>query len=291
MFRFPSVRPARAEKQAVSICPASMPVQRGRQTTCLSVQLQRPDSEFCDGRSIVCSGCATITRSRRPVRFGAGADSLVAWSGRMGRYAFRMEFHGADYAGWQRQDGQLSVQEVLETALARLEPVGPGATVAAGRTDSGVHAWGQVAHCDLSRDWEPRRLREALNAHLRDERVRVLDVAVVGGDFSARHSAVERTYVYRILSRRPAPTIEDGLVWHVRHDLDVEAMRQRCGTPRWKARFHHLPFGALPGRLAGQDTRFTRCGTSAAPERLRDRDHGKGAQLPSPPDPKRGRFT
>ena len=143
----------------------------------------------------------------------------------MGRYVFRMEYHGADYAGWQRQDGQLSVQEVLETALARLEPVGPGATVAAGRTDSGVHAWGQVAHCDLSRDWEPRRLREALNAHLRGERVRVLDVAVVGGEFSARHSAVERTYVYRILSRRPAPAIEDGLVWHVRHDLDVEAMR------------------------------------------------------------------
>ena len=143
----------------------------------------------------------------------------------MGRYALRMEYHGAGYAGWQRQDGQLSVQEVLETALSRLEPAGPTGTVAAGRTDSGVHAWGQVAHCDLSRNWEPLRLREALNAHLRGERVRVLEVAAVREDFSARHSAVERTYVYRILSRRPAPAIEDGLVWHVRHDLNVEAMR------------------------------------------------------------------
>ena len=136
-----------------------------------------------------------------------------------------MEYHGADYAGWQRQDGQLSVQEVLETALSGLEPAGPTGTVAAGRTDSGVHAWGQVVHCDLSRNWDPLRLREALNAHLRGERVRVLEVAAVGGDFSARHSAVERTYVYRILSRRPAPAIEDGLVWHVRHELDIEAMR------------------------------------------------------------------
>ena len=143
----------------------------------------------------------------------------------MGRYALRMEYHGADYAGWQRQDGQLSVQEVLETALSGLEPAGPTGTVAAGRTDSGVHAWGQVVHCDLSRNWDPLRLREALNAHLRGERVRVLEVAAVGGDFSTRHSAVERTYVYRILSRRPAPAIEDGLVWHVRHELDIEAMR------------------------------------------------------------------
>ncbi len=144
----------------------------------------------------------------------------------MNRYAFRIEYHGADYAGWQRQDGQISVQEVFERALSCLEPIGIAGTVAAGRTDSGVHARGQVAHCNLSRHWEPLRLREALNAHLRAERVRVLDVACVGGDFSARHSAVERVYVYRILSRRPPPAIEDGLVWHVRHDLNVDSMRR-----------------------------------------------------------------
>lgn len=143
----------------------------------------------------------------------------------MFRYAFRIEYNGTGYAGWQRQRGQKSVQETFETALSRLDPSATR-TVAAGRTDTGVHALGQVVHVDLDRYWDSFRLCEALNAHLRFEQVRVLDAVQVSGDFSSRHSACRRIYAYRILCRRAPPTIESGLVWHVRKSLDHELMRE-----------------------------------------------------------------
>ena len=87
-----------------------------------------------------------------------------------------IDYDGGPFNGWQRQaGGQLTVQGAIETALARLEP-GPHTIAAAGRTDSGVHATGQVAHCDLSKDWDPFRLASALNAHLRPHPVAVLGV-------------------------------------------------------------------------------------------------------------------
>jgi tRNA pseudouridine38-40 synthase len=84
----------------------------------------------------------------------------------MPRYALKVEYHGGPFAGWQRQSGQPSVQHAIEEALRRLEPEAPG-IAAAGRTDAGVHASGQVAHCDLAKDWDPFRLSEALNWHLK----------------------------------------------------------------------------------------------------------------------------
>ncbi len=140
------------------------------------------------------------------------------------RYAFKVEYDGAGFCGWQRQSGQLTVQEVLESAIARLEPQA-GRIVAAGRTDSGVHALGQVFHADLKREWDPFPLREALNAHLRPQKVSILAVASVEPGFSARHSALARIYHYRILNRRPPPTVASGFVWHLHRNLDVEAMR------------------------------------------------------------------
>jgi tRNA pseudouridine38-40 synthase len=146
----------------------------------------------------------------------------------MPRFAFRLEYHGSPFRGWQMQDGQPSVQQALEDALARLDPAAPR-TAAAGRTDTGVHATGQVAHADLSRDWDPGRLMEALNYHLRPHPVAVSACARVGGDFHARFSAVERRYTFRIVARR-APVVHDaGLVWQVRHTLDVDAMRAGAG--------------------------------------------------------------
>ena len=146
----------------------------------------------------------------------------------MPRFAFKLEYNGARYCGWQRQAGQKTVQGVVEAALHQLEPDGADLT-AAGRTDSGVHAWGQVAHADLAGEWDPLRLREALNAHLGKQRVGVLDVARVDHDFHARHSAVQRVYVYRILSRRAAPAVEHGLFWHRRYMLDKDAMQEAAG--------------------------------------------------------------
>ncbi|HBS48771.1 MAG TPA: tRNA pseudouridine(38-40) synthase TruA [Rhodobacteraceae bacterium] len=142
----------------------------------------------------------------------------------MPRYALKIEYHGAPFAGWQRQKDQPSVQGAVEAALARLEP-GPHSIAAAGRTDAGVHALAQVAQCDLAKDWEPFRLSEALNHHLKPAPVAVVAAARVDEDWHARFSAVERRYLFRILMRRAPATHEAGLVWQVPRDLDVGAMQ------------------------------------------------------------------
>jgi tRNA pseudouridine38-40 synthase len=142
----------------------------------------------------------------------------------MPRYALLVEYHGAPFAGWQRQTSQPSVQGAIEAALAKLEP-GPHAIAAAGRTDAGVHATGQVAHCDLSRDWDPFRLSEALNYHLKPEPIAILDCAIVADDWHARFDAVERRYLFRLIARRAPLTSEAGQMWRVNHDLDAAAMQ------------------------------------------------------------------
>ncbi|MFQ5623717.1 MAG: tRNA pseudouridine(38-40) synthase TruA [Paracoccaceae bacterium] len=143
----------------------------------------------------------------------------------MPRYALKLEYHGAPFAGWQRQKDHPSVQARLERALGRLDP-GEAVVTGAGRTDAGVHARGQVAHVDLENDWEPFRLSEALNHHLRPDPVAVLAVAKVGDDFHARFSATGRHYLYRLVRRRAPMALEKGLAWRVRHALDAGAMRE-----------------------------------------------------------------
>jgi tRNA pseudouridine38-40 synthase len=142
----------------------------------------------------------------------------------MPRYALKIEYHGGPFAGWQRQSGQPSVQAALEAALARLGAAAP-AVAAAGRTDAGVHATGQVAHCDLARDWDPFRLSEALNHHLRPLPVAVLAAARVDNAFHARFSARERRYTFRLVSRRAPMTHLAGLVWQVRQPLALAPMQ------------------------------------------------------------------
>ena len=142
----------------------------------------------------------------------------------MPRYALLVEYHGAPFAGWQRQKDQPSVQGAIEAALARLEPR-DHTIAAAGRTDAGVHATGQVAHCDLVRDWDPFRLSEALNYHLKPDPVAILSAARVADDWHARFDAVERQYLFRLISRRAPLTSEAGQMWRVNHALDLAAMQ------------------------------------------------------------------
>lgn len=106
----------------------------------------------------------------------------------MPRFALLIDYHGAPFAGWQAQATQPSVQGAVEAALAKLDPgFAAGERIAAaGRTDAGVHATGQVAHADLARDWDPFRLSEALNHHLRPAPVAILRAARVSDDFHAR---------------------------------------------------------------------------------------------------------
>lgn len=142
----------------------------------------------------------------------------------MPRYALQIEYDGRPFAGWQRQTDHPSVQGAVEAALSRIAS-GAQTIAAAGRTDAGVHARGQVAHCDMDRDWDPFRLSEALNYHLKPLPVAIRAAARVSDDWHARFSAVERRYLFRLLMRRGPATLEEGQVWQVKRPLDVAAMR------------------------------------------------------------------
>lgn len=141
----------------------------------------------------------------------------------MPRYKLTVEYDGTPFAGWQRQAHDLSVQQVLEEAILKMS----GETVAvqaAGRTDAGVHALGQVVSFDLSKDWDPFRIREALNFHTKPEPVAIISAEAVPDSFEARFSAVGRHYEYRILNRRARPALDEFRVWHCPMRLEAEPM-------------------------------------------------------------------
>jgi tRNA pseudouridine38-40 synthase len=141
----------------------------------------------------------------------------------MPRYRLTLEYDGRPYHGFQAQDGLPTVQEAVERAVKAF--CGQELRLhAAGRTDTGVHALGQVAHIDLEKDWPAATVRNALNAHLIQEAVVVLDAEVAQGDWHARFSATERRYLYRILNRWAPSALDKGRVWHVKKPLDAEAM-------------------------------------------------------------------
>jgi tRNA pseudouridine38-40 synthase len=142
----------------------------------------------------------------------------------MPRYRLTIEYDGGPYRGFQAQAELPSVQGAIEAAVLGFS----GETVrihAAGRTDTGVHATGQVIHLDLTRDWKPEVVMNALNAHLVPQPVAVLDAVVVADDWHARFSARARRYQYRILNRPAPPALDRGKVWHVKKPLDAAAMQ------------------------------------------------------------------
>ncbi|MBQ8677014.1 MAG: tRNA pseudouridine(38-40) synthase TruA [Alphaproteobacteria bacterium] len=143
------------------------------------------------------------------------------------RYKLTIEYDGTGILGWQRQKDGPSVQEYLETVLAKLS--GASSEVAgAGRTDAGVHALAQVAHMDFATSMEPWKIREAFNANLRllGAKVSVISVEPAADDFHARFSARGRGYIYRIFNRRAPSVLLDNRVWWVPVELDVEQMRR-----------------------------------------------------------------
>ena len=151
------------------------------------------------------------------------------------RYKITVEYDGTNLLGWQWQPDGNSAQGYLEAALRNafgrfiVQDVDHGALVwGAGRTDAGVHALGQVAHFDLNLDIEDWKMREALDANLRDigAPVSVINVEKVSEDFHARFSAKGRGYVYRILNRRAPSVLLNNRVWWVPVSLDVDKMRQ-----------------------------------------------------------------
>jgi len=143
----------------------------------------------------------------------------------MPRWALKLEYDGTAYVGWQQQITGPSIQSVLEAAIARLEGA-PVTCIAAGRTDSGVHAAAQVVHTDLTRDLPPARLLSAINYHLKPHPIVVIAAARAPENFNARFSATGRAYCYRILNRPARPGLLLNRVWHIRQGLDAAAMHQ-----------------------------------------------------------------
>ena len=143
----------------------------------------------------------------------------------MPRYKLTIEYDGQNFLGWQAQPNGQTVQNVLENAIALLHGE-PLVLQAAGRTDTGVHALGQIAHFDSPKEWDPFILCNAINGNVRPHAVSVISAEQVSQDFQARFSAIGRRYLYRILNRRAPPTIDRGKVWHVPKILNVDAMHE-----------------------------------------------------------------
>lgn len=162
----------------------------------------------------------------------------------MSRYKLTIEYDGARYAGWQRQDNARTVQQALEEAALALNGE-PTVVTGAGRTDSGVHALGQVAHVDLLKPLPAGKVRDALNAHLRPHPIAVLESEDAAPEFHARFDATGRSYIYRIISRRADLTLDKHRAWRVAAALDAGAM--------------HAAAQALVGRHDFSTFRYVHC--------------------------------
>ena len=143
----------------------------------------------------------------------------------MSRWYLKIEYDGRNYVGWQRQENGPSIQQSLEKAIENFSNESTRVQ-GAGRTDAGVHALGQAAHFDLQKDFSADTVRDAINAHLKPQLISVLVAQKVSDKFHARFSAIERSYLYKILNRRSPPTLESGSVWHVQRPLNAEAMHE-----------------------------------------------------------------
>ena len=143
----------------------------------------------------------------------------------MPRYKLTIEYDGTPFSGWQLQDTLPTVQGALEAAAKTI--AGTEVRVhGAGRTDAGVHALAQVAHCDMAKNLSAGRFRDAMNAHLRPHPIAVLSAEIVPETFEARFSAVKRHYLYRIRNTRANLALDVGRVWRVPRKLDAAAMHQ-----------------------------------------------------------------
>ena len=135
-----------------------------------------------------------------------------------------VSYDGAPFVGWQRQAEGVSIQGLLEEALARIEG-GPVTVYGAGRTDAGVHALGQVASARVTAQHPGDVIARALNARLPPE-VRVMRVEQAPADFHARFSAAGKTYRYVIRNAPVASPFEHAYVWHIQDPLDRSAMQE-----------------------------------------------------------------
>ena len=151
----------------------------------------------------------------------------------MNRYKLTIEYDGKDFSGWQKQKGMRTIQGIIEESLLNFS--GKNITVyGAGRTDTGVHAAGQVDHLDINIDgledknFKLGKLTMGLNFYLSrlcDNKVTILETKKVNEEFHARFSAISRKYKYSILNRRTASPLLKDRTWRVPNTLNIELMK------------------------------------------------------------------
>jgi tRNA pseudouridine38-40 synthase len=184
----------------------------------------------------------------------------------MTRYKLTLEYDGGPFVGWQRQDNGLSVQQAVEDAVHGF--CGERVHVqAAGRTDAGVHATGQVAHVDIAKATRPDVVRDALNFHLRPHPVAVVAAEVAPPDFHARFSATGRRYVYRVVNRRAPLALDAGRAWLVSVPLDAAAMA--AGAQRLLGRHDFTSFRSAACQAASPLKTLDRLDVTRAGEEIR----------------------
>lgn len=145
----------------------------------------------------------------------------------MATFKLILEYDGTAYAGWQRQPNQPTVQEAVEAAVRSVSQTSIP-VIAAGRTDAGVHALGQVASFITEKPLSPGEWLRALNATLPED-ISARSVERVADDFHARYSAVRKLYAYRILHRPERSALERTRAWHLYGKLNLDAMREAAG--------------------------------------------------------------
>ena len=143
----------------------------------------------------------------------------------MQRYKIKIEYEGTPFVGWQFQKNGQSVQEVLQKAIFNFSKENVIVT-GAGRTDSGVHAFAQIAHFDLKKKIQKKNLLPAINQNISNKSVTVLKINRVNKNFHARHDAKKRTYEYLIVNRQSPLTLQKNKAWHIRKKLDIKVMKK-----------------------------------------------------------------
>jgi tRNA pseudouridine38-40 synthase len=145
----------------------------------------------------------------------------------MPRYKLTIEYDGRPFKGFQMQEAWQGHTVQGELTRAIYEMSGEMVNVfVSGRTDAGVHALAQVSHIDLSKEWNPLVIRDALNARLRPHPISLLEAELVDDDFHCRFNCKKRYYLYKILNRRAPPAVHAGLVWGVTRPLNIDLMRE-----------------------------------------------------------------
>ncbi len=137
-----------------------------------------------------------------------------------------VEYDGTLFFGWQRQKDKKTIQGEIEKILSRILNQEIRIT-GSGRTDSGVHAFGQVANFHAETDLDPYQLKKAVNSIIKDPIV-IRECHIAENDFHAQYDAISKEYQYFILNREDPSAIGASFQWHIRQPLDIELMRQCC---------------------------------------------------------------